>query len=253
VKIIWLTDLHFNLREPVLGVNTAACLDAALRHINEHYANADLCVLSGDLVDKEEPEDYAALRSRLDTLPMPWFPLPGNHDNRGQFRQSLVLPENSMQSFIQYVVPTPTHDLICLDTLREGSAGGEICEERLAWLVAQIEAAGDKPVCLFMHHPPMTLDLPMQDQDSFYDREKFLSFLTAHSNVKYIFAGHVHRAVSGQVGGIGYTTMRSLSIQAPPPVPAWTWDTFEAASEAPNYGVVSLRKDTVNVQFIEFG
>ena len=253
MKIIWLTDLHFNLRQPVQGINTAACLDASLRHICEHYSDADLCVLSGDLVDQEKPEDYAALRSRLDTLPMPWFPLPGNHDNRRMLRQSLVLPEDSMQGFIQYVVRTPTHDLICLDTLREGYTGGEICDERLEWLVAQITVAADKPVCLFMHHPPMTLDLPLQDQDSFYDREKFLSLLTAYSNVKYIFAGHVHRAVCGQVGGIGYCTMRSLSIQAPPPLPAWTWDSFTAASEAPNYGVVTLRKDTVNIQFIEYG
>ncbi len=252
MKLIWLTDLHFKVTEPVAGVETAACVDAALSHINQYYTDADLCVISGDLVDHGLETDYKALRARLDTLPMPWLPMVGNHDNRDLFRQFMVLPESVMDDFIQYVVTTPTHNLICLDTQREGRSDGEVCEERMRWLVAQIEAAADKPVYLFMHHPPMELGLPMQDFESFANREKFIEVVARYPNVKHIFAGHVHRAMCGQISGIPYATMRSVSFQAPPPYPAWTWETFKPADEAPNYGVVSINGDAVNIQYIEF-
>ncbi len=252
MNLLWLTDLHFCSEEKVAGVDTKACLEAALGHINQHYADADLCILSGDMVDKGQAGDYQVLRSRLDTLPMPWYPLTGNHDDRSLFREFLPVPDNAMDTHIQYVLPTPEYDIICLDTLQEGSSQGEICELRMAWLIQQIEAAGDKPIYLFMHHPPMTLDLPMQDLDSFRDREIFLRMIAGYPKIKTIFAGHVHRAVCGQVAGIAYATMKSLSVQAPPPYPAWTWDSFKAADEAPNYGVVSLSGDSVNIQFVEF-
>lgn len=252
MEIIWLTDLHFSSSELVFGIDTNARVDAALRHINKHYAKADLCILSGDLVNQGLRSDYERLRKLLDTLPMPWYPMTGNHDDRTLLRQSLLVPEGSMDNFIQYALTFSTHDIICLDTLRDGRSDGEICTERLSWLNTQIKAAGNKPVYLFMHHPPMKLNLPMQDFESFKNREKFIESISIHSNLQYIFAGHVHRAVSGQIAGIPYTTMRSLSFQAPAPFPEWTWETFEPANESPGYGVISMHGDAVNIQFIEY-
>ncbi len=252
MKLIWLSDLHFQLSGPLMGIDTVACVDSALEHINRYYADADLCVLSGDLVDKASKADYEALRSRLNSLKMPWFPMVGNHDDRELFVKFMPLPDNAMEHFVQYVLPSPTHDIICLDTLRDGLNDGEVCGERMNWLTTQIEAADGKPVYLFMHHPPMLLDLPMQDFESFVDRERFIEVLSGYANVKHIFAGHVHRAVCGQHAGIPFTTMKSVSVQAPAPYPAWTWETFEPANEAPTYGAVAINGDSVNIQFIEF-
>ena len=44
--------------------------------------------------------------------------------------------------------------LLALDTHVPGKPYGLICEERRGWLARELAAAMDRPVMVFMHHPP---------------------------------------------------------------------------------------------------
>jgi len=247
VKIVWMSDPHFTQAGDVLGHNPRIRLAKAIEHINRHHEDTDLCVISGDLVNRGTTEDYRALRAALDGLSMPYAPMMGNHDDRALLRAALPLPApvsgGGMSDFIQYSLPTPAGLLVCLDTHRIGSDGGEFCADRFAWLEAMLHKAGDTPVFLFMHHPPMALGLPTQDKENMADGDVFLDRIARFSAVKHLFIGHVHRAISGQVRGIPFATMRSVLLQAPAPRPHWDWSSFTPAQEPPNIGILTLSKE----------
>ncbi|MCP5072339.1 MAG: phosphodiesterase [Rhodobacteraceae bacterium] len=251
-RIIWLSDLHFDPVGPVSGHDPTARLTAAIDYVNAHYGAADFCVLSGDLVNRGDLAAYEALKNQLDRLELPYYPMVGNHSDRNLFFATLPVPKNTARPFVQYGLETRDGRVICLDTLKPGADAGQFCADRFAALEEQLNRAGDAPVYLFIHHPPFALGLPMQDQDQMENGAEFMAFLHDFPNVRHLFVGHVHRPIAGVVGGIPFTTMRSVLYQAPPPDPGWDWSSFIPAVEAPNFGVVDLDHGDVRVQYIQF-
>lgn len=251
-KVIWMSDPHFTHEGNVLGHDPRVRLQAALDHINRYHHDANLCVISGDMVNRGTHADYDALLNRLNKLAIPFLPMVGNHDDRTLFRTILPLPEACMADFIQYTVPTTDGLIVCLDTQKSGSDAGEFCGERLAWLQDILQNAVDMPVYIFLHHPPMPLGLPMQDTENMEDGDTFLDLVSKYDCVKYMFIGHVHRPISGTVKGIPFSTMRSILYQAPAPRPEWNWDTFKPVEEAPNLGVITIAESAINLQFEQF-
>ena len=237
-KFIWMSDLHFVAEGLVQGHDPRVRLAQAISLINEHHSDAAFCVVSGDMVDRGTDADYAALASMLSGLTIPYLPLTGNHDSRPDFRRHLALPENTMRDFIQYEVCLAGARVICLDTLKQGSDSGELCAARRAWLRARLSEPD--PALIVMHHPPLALGLPMQDQDRLDDGEDVLDLLAASSNVGHLCMGHVHRPISGTAHGMPFTTSGSVLYQAPPPDPPWDWTSFRPAKEAPMLAVVDL-------------
>lgn len=252
MKLIWMSDPHFLAEGNVAGHDPRLRVTAAVEFAKELYSDADICVISGDLVNEGSERDYKALKVILDQLPMPYLPMAGNHDDPQALRSVLPLPVGCMDGFIQYSMQTPEGLLICLDTQKVGSHAGELCGERLAWLEQTLQHAGEAPVYIFMHHPPMDLGLPMQDQIKLENGSAFLDLIGKYSNVRHLFIGHVHRPVAGTVRGVPFATMRAMLYQAPPPRPDWDWDSFEPPVEAPNIGIVELLNGDVTLQYVQF-
>jgi len=254
LKLIWLSDTHFASGSTmVLGHDPRASIDAAIQHINDHHADADYCIISGDLVERGIASEYQAFKSHLDNLIVPYLPMVGNHDDRDALRSILPLPDSLSNIFIQYDVYTEFGSIVCLDTTKVGSGSGEYCEARFDWLHRVLTARKSAPAYIFMHHPPFSLGLPMQDTEQMENGAEFLEFLNRYSNVRHLFMGHVHRPVCGQVAGLPFATMRSTLYQAPAPRPEWTWDSFAPVDEAPCLGIVMIDTDSVIVQYTNFG
>lgn len=252
LKAIWMSDPHFSYEGDILGHDPRVRLESALDHINGNHSDASFCVISGDMVNQGTQENYEAISKLLEKLDVPLLPMVGNHDDRKLFRKNLSLPDTCMKEFIQFSVSTPSGFIVCLDTLKVGSDAGELCEERLDWLRNVLENNADKPVYIFMHHPPMAVGLPMQDADGLADGDVFLDLVSKYDCVKYLFIGHVHRPISGTIRGVPFSTMRSILYQAPAPRPEWNWDTFKPSEEAPNIGVITISDLDVNLQYEQF-
>ncbi|WP_331459953.1 phosphodiesterase [Cochlodiniinecator piscidefendens] len=250
--VVWLSDLHFVAEGLIQGHDPRLRLRAAIDYINEFHSQSMFCVISGDLVDLATEQNYRALKSELDRLLIPYFPLSGNHDDKTLLRQVFDLPGVGMNEFIQYAVPTEAGVFMCLDSQRPGSDAGEFCTKRMQWLDHMLAEYKDSPAYLFLHHPPMALRLPMLDPDNMENGDAFLDLLSKHQNVKHLFLGHVHRPICGTVRGIPFAVMRSTLYQAPPPVPAWDWDSFAPAAEAPNLGILTFSNGDVTLQYREF-
>jgi Icc protein len=252
LKAIWMSDLHFAATGDVIEHDSRLRINAAIEHVNNHQNDSSFCILSGDLVNRGAQEDYAALKTHLDDLNIPYFPMVGNHDDRNLVRSILPLPENCMSEFIQYSISTPEGLVICLDTQKPGSDAGEFCPKRARWLGETLTNANGAPAYVFMHHPPLNLGLPMQDSEKMENGEAFLETVKAHPNVKYLFIGHVHRPICGSFRDIPFATMRSVLYQAPAPQPAWDWDSFAPSREAPNLGVLTISGSDVILQYTQF-
>jgi 3',5'-cyclic AMP phosphodiesterase CpdA len=245
MKLVWLTDLHFDTK-PAWGVDLDARLTAAIDHVSAHQSDAAYCMVTGDLTNDGDRALNEALRARLDRLPMPWLPLVGNHDHRAHVRDVLD-PPGMDGDCVQYAVETEEGVLLCLDTQREGSSVGEMPPARLDWLAARLAQYQGRPIFIFMHHPPARLHSQFDDI-GLEDRAAFLDVLRGSRDVRHIFAGHIHRRASGVVAGVPFTTMQAVSFQAPGPGTVWDWNAFIPVKEPPAYGVIYIEGDDVTVQ-----
>lgn len=253
MKIIWLTDPHILADgKTLLGHDTQLRLRTAVDYVTQYHADADCCVLSGDLTDHGDAESYRVVREILSSCPVKTFAIPGNHDNRAVMRQELAFPENLQAGFIQYAIVKDGQRIIFLDSLQENHAEGILCAQRLSWLDSELALHKELPTLVFCHHPPAKLHLPMMDQEHTQYGEKLLDRLCAAPNVKHLFFGHVHRPVSGSFRGLGFSALQSTAIQAPLPYPAWDWDSFSPAEEAPAIGIIHTSPESVVVHYHTF-
>ena len=123
-------------------VDTATCLRAAVRALDRLVPAPAAVVVTGDLVDRGLPEEYAHLRALLEPLRMPVYLIPGNHDDRDAlragFKEDGYFPASG---FLHYTADIGPLRLVALDTLVPGEGGGELCEARLEWLAAALGAS----------------------------------------------------------------------------------------------------------------
>ncbi len=216
MKFIHITDLHLvDPFEDLWGINPYRRLDACLTDIETSHADAEFCVISGDLADRGEPDAYRALRKRLQGFPVPTLLMLGNHDDRAAFIKTFPDAPLDDNGFVQHEHRAGGHVFLCLDTLKGEGSSGTLCEARRAWLSQRLAAAGDMPVCIFMHHPPFDIELPYMDRLKLEDPDTFEEALGTKSNIRHIFFGHVHRPVYVNWKGIPCTALPALCHQVP--------------------------------------
>lgn len=174
-------------------------------------------LVSGDLADHATDVEYAQVRDGLASIGAPVYVLPGNHDDRRALHRHFGVPGASGEP-VQYSVELGPLRLIVLDTTRPGEDPGTLDRERLAWLDSELAAAPGSPTLIAMHHPPLVIGLPAWDADGLpaSDRASLADVVERHPQVRRIVAGHVHRAMIGELAGRTVLTAPSTYVQARP-------------------------------------
>jgi 3',5'-cyclic AMP phosphodiesterase CpdA len=252
LKIIQITDCHLlPAGEKIFGSDPGRRLRACIRDINRNHADAVLCILTGDLAHNGDPAAYRELRKCLAELTIPYRLLVGNHDERAELLRAFPGVPIDHNGFVQSVCDTGAGRLILMDTVEAGLHTGAYCQVRRRWLEARLEESGDRPVYLFLHHPPFGISLPQLDVYGVTaaDADALGALLRRFGNVRHIFAGHVHRPVSGSWQGIPFHAVRGTNHQ--------NWLDFEAADnvcslEPPAYAIAFLGGETTIVHFHDF-
>ena len=200
-----ITDTHVSTPGSSIDEHycTAAYLERAVAHLNALDPRPDLVVVTGDLVERGETAEYERLRQLLAPLAMPVHLLPGNHDNRASIRRVFgdhaYVPAQG--NFLQYVIETGPVRLLALDTLVPGESGGQLCDERLAWLDARLAEAPTRPTVVFMHHPPFATGMRKMDQMGLADSAGLAAVIRRHPQVERIACGHLHRFIIRRFAG----------------------------------------------------
>ena len=217
--IAQISDPHINREEEQLDgrIDTQGFLERAMAHVNALDPRPDVALVTGDLVDKGAPEEYANLKRLLSKLAIPFYLIPGNHDARDALREAFpdhaYLPKSG---FLQYVVDDRPLRLIALDTLVTGKGHGALCDERLDWLEVQL-GESDRTTLLFMHHPPFDVGIAALDADRLREGgERLAALVRTHGNVERVLCGHVHRPIqvrwAGTMASIAPSTAHQASL-----------------------------------------
>jgi len=175
----------------------------------------DAVILTGDLVDAGDPDEYALLRELLGKLSAPTYMIPGNHDDRDQLRAAFpdadYLPKSG---FLCFAVELGSLRMVCLDTNIPRDPCGELCPERLAWLDAALAADPDTPTIVALHHPPFKTGIRAMDAMGLREGGVELEvILRKHDQVERVICGHLHRSITRRFAGTVVATCPSTSHQ----------------------------------------
>ncbi len=188
-------------------VRSFELLEAVVGRINTEI-KPDLAIVTGDLVDR--PSDVRSLRrvkTILDRLDCPWYPVIGNHDGRRAWAEVFG------RDRFNYAFEQRGWRFIAVDSSR-----GRVEKKTLAWLGKQLDADRKTPTAVLLHHP---LALPQVYQIAYRrvygvsvllrNAREVLEVLRGRPNVRATFAGHCHVGIETDWGGITHFTAASLA------------------------------------------
>ncbi|RQS73088.1 phosphodiesterase [Burkholderia sp. Bp8963] len=201
-----ISDLHIK-RPGQLAyrrVDTAAALARCIARLNALEPRPDAVLVTGDLTDFGHDDEYRHLRNLLAPLEIPYYLMVGNHDDRAALRRVFAdRPEWQDGEFVQYALDVGAVRVIALDSQVPGTSAGDLCDARLGWLAAQLDAARERPVIVALHHPPFASGIGHMDALRLAPEAtaKLDALLRGHPNVERVLCGHVHRTMFARFGG----------------------------------------------------
>lgn len=228
--IAQLSDLHVRphgqLYQGVADSN--AMLVEAIDHLHGLDRRPDLVLLTGDIVDQGTADEYRVARELLARLSIPCLVIPGNHDERENFRAAFAdhayLPR---QGPLHYCVDEHPVRIIGLDSCIPGEHHGHIDAAGLQWLAGVLERETRKPTLLMLHHPPFVSGIPYMDVYRYYDADALARVVAQANNVELVVCGHVHRAMlrrwAGTVVCACPSTTTEIALQLAPDAASLSW------------------------------
>lgn len=194
-------------------VDSNAMFAAAVAQVNALDSPPDLVLLTGDLVDEGNPEEYTMLRRLLGRLGMPVLAIPGNHDDRDAFRKAFhdhgYMPPAGP---INYVADDfgPVR-IVALDVTVPGQHHGTVSANGAQWLDDELAAEPGRPTLLMMHQPPFATGVPYLDLYHCREGARLAAVVARHPAVERIVCGHVHRFMQLRFGGTMLCTAPSTA------------------------------------------
>ena len=168
MKLIHLSATHLLARrgETLYGLDPHARLAEAIDSVVRRHADAEACLVTGDLTDAGSDAACRDLAGLLARLPMPVHLLPGNHDDRAALLRHFPSMQRDAGGFLQGAVELSLGRLLLLDSVDAGRPQGCYCAARLDWLDGQLRRAerDDVPLWLALHHPPMDSGIVSMDR-----------------------------------------------------------------------------------------
>jgi len=178
-KIAFLTDIHLDEDDPKhAGVDSYLNWERLLRDVSTY--DVDMIVFGGDIgAASAYPWFFQSLESYNYKF------LLGNHDrfaNAAGFYKDGDLAANDE---LYYCNEDACFKYIFMDTSTE-----KVSAAQFNWFNSQL--ATDKTVVLFIHHPVLPVDTPVDRAYPLHGREAVLDALHNIPNKVYVFCGHYH-------------------------------------------------------------
>jgi Icc protein len=205
--IAHISDTHFLAggRRLFDAVDTDRNLTQALEQLERSDIRPEALVFTGDLADLGEPEAYTRLRgivepaaARMDAQVI-W--VMGNHDERLQYSKALFGGGGS-ETPQDRVYDIRGLRIISLDTTVPGYHHGDLSDEQLDWLAAELSTPAEHGTLIAVHHPPIPTPLLWAMQMlELHNQDRFAEVI-AGTDVRGILAGHLHYSTHSLVAGI---------------------------------------------------
>ncbi len=186
--------------------DTNAALERAVETINARLpalGPVDCAIVTGDLTDHGTAQEYAHFSEIMADLHLPWLAIPGNHDSHAAMRSAFAREDwMPADGPIQWQRDFGPFSVIGLDTLDDGAHHGWLADDGYAFLDATLVNLKDKPVVVATHHPVMPCGITEMDADNLRNGAAMMDRLQRHPGPVRMISGHVHRAMTGQIGKV---------------------------------------------------
>jgi 3',5'-cyclic AMP phosphodiesterase CpdA len=203
--------------DPQLGFNgyeaDMARFQAAVKQINE--LKPDFVVVCGDLVNKAKPETYIDFKKLKAGFAMPCYCAPGNHDVDNQPTPFTLKRYRTAMGKDYFSFDHLGFTFVILDSqLWKSPLVGET-EKQDAWFKNVLDRAARKGNSIVLvEHFPFFHKHP-DEPDDYYNlplaKRKELMATCENAGVKAIVAGHTHRTLLLEFGGIQMVTSENTS------------------------------------------
>ncbi|MEU7532483.1 metallophosphoesterase [Saccharothrix sp. NPDC042600] len=200
--IAHLSDTHFDG-----GPRAAGRARRVMDHLNGLPGPLDAVLVSGDIADHGLTSEYEEAREHLASK-FPVLVLPGNHDDRGNFRRTLLGTPASgdpvgggpvREGPVNQVEKIGDVVFALCDSSIPGRSDGLLDDDTLAWLDDVLAHGARTFVCF--HHPPVTVHEPSIDAIRQFGEDRLAEILTRHDNVVGVLCGHAHTGAASTFAG----------------------------------------------------
>lgn len=211
------TDMHIKAggKLSYRVVDTEASLARCVAHMLKLPQVPDAVLFSGDLVDFGHAEEYDNLARLLAPLTMPFFLMPGNHDDpeamRAKFPAHAYMRQRTGK--LDYVIDEFPVRIVALDSTVYTRPHGRLERAQLEWLDRILGAAPTRPTLVALHHPPFRTGIGHMDVQALEDPADFEAVVSRHPQVERVLCGHVHRNIVKRFAGTVVSTCPSPSHQ----------------------------------------
>ncbi|MGY0503124.1 phosphodiesterase [Nocardia sp. FBN12] len=190
-----LSDTHFDH-----SARNTERVEAVMGYLAELPRRPDVILVTGDITDSGTPEQYAQARTALRAAEIPVYLLPGNHDDRVNFRTAL-LGEPAATTPINNVYRVGELTVVMLDSSIPGQPAGLLGEDTFDWLRATLAEAPDGPILVALHHPPKRVFSPVVDVIALADPGRLAAVVAGDPRIVGILTGHAHSPIATTFAG----------------------------------------------------
>jgi 3',5'-cyclic AMP phosphodiesterase CpdA len=204
--ILHVSDTHFVADGELLHESVDS--DANLARLFDDFARSgarpEAIVFTGDLADTGRPDAYKRLRELVEPAAAAvgaqviW--VMGNHDERAAFRTGLLDEEGTTES-IDRVFDVNGLRIIALDSTVPGQHYGEITDEQLEWLAAELATPAPDGTLVALHHPPVPSPLGLLALVELRDQHKLAAVIEG-TDVRGVLGGHLHYSTTSTFAGV---------------------------------------------------
>ena len=211
-----ISDTHFvNKNEKLFDkYDTYTRFVKTIKTCNELEKIPDLYIISGDLIHDNQIF-YTDFFDLCKDLKKPVYPMMGNHDKRNELKKYVKSDLIDQYGNLNYTISDYSLEIICLDTAIDNKIEGTIPKTSMLWIEEKLIKNSNKPVIIFMHHPPISIGSVLFDHIKCNNGNEFIQLISKYKNVKEVIFGHVHCFFDKIIDGIKFSSCPSASFQYP--------------------------------------
>ena len=244
-RVIQVTDTH--LCEPengtLLGMDTTNSFNTVLDLIRKEQEQIDLILVTGDLSQDGSTASYERLEQILSEFDVPYYCLPGNHDENDVM--AAALPAKRLEKRIEM----GEWQIIMLDSSVSKKVYGFLEDKELQFLKESLDASPGLNTLVALHHHPVDMKSRWIDTIGVRNAERLIEVvrenqsLKNHSSkkqspIRCLLWGHVHQSLDDTRFGVRLLSTPSTCVQFAPGSPDFKVDTA-----SPGYRWLDLYPD----------
>ncbi len=231
-RIAFISDIHLEEQFPLdNNINPTKNFETILTDIRSREINE--VIFGGDIGEQTAHKYFF---EKLQNLSVNL--ILGNHDKFENVKKHFIKDENHHELY--YKIEDETYQYLYLDTSVD-----ELSKTQLSWLQNVLNE--NKELILFVHHPILEIDTPVDKMYPLKNREELKSFLLTFKKSVTIFCGHYHMNDEQEFKNIKQYTTQSMSFQLVKNATA-----IEVDNKNFGYRVIEIHNDKIETELINF-